>query len=357
MRRSSREAFGNIKPLPSGKFFVRYTHEGERHTLGTFDTEKKAIAALNLIWSDIQRGLWMDARKGEMTFGEVVNDVLDQSRSKLTPGTIRTHESLLRTILKPFMHMRLDQITEREVDLWWAKNADHPVNRRNGYYLLKKTMDKAVKYKYIRSTPCLVDEPGKDVAEARPDWSYDDFLRVLEALPEDIRTPVLVLFSGHLRIGELCGLNRRNYDAKTGILTVDHQASLMGGSSTTKTKTKNVKEVKLLTPGMDALAGYMEKNILFPTAPLFAGPKGTRLTRAWVRKAWVTACDEVGLSNFHLHDLRHVSLTLVGRSGASFKDVMARGGHQSPTSAMRYQHATRERDIEVASATDLLLAR
>jgi hypothetical protein len=54
------------------------------------------------------------------------------------------------------------------------------VNRRNAYFTLKKILDRAVKYSYIRSNPCKVDgKPGADVAQVRPTWTEEDLARVL----------------------------------------------------------------------------------------------------------------------------------------------------------------------------------
>jgi hypothetical protein len=43
-------------------------------------------------------------------------------------------------------------------------------------------------------------------------------------------------------------------------------------------------------------------------------------------------------------------LTLAAATGASLKDLMARGGHDDYRAAMRYQHASEDRDRIVADA-------
>ena len=54
-----------------------------------------------------------------------------------------------------------------------------------------------------------------------------------------------------------------------------------------------------------------------------------------------TAC---GMAHIHFHDLRHFSLTMAATSGATTKELMRRGGQSSPAAALRYQHATEERE-------------
>jgi integrase len=57
-------------------------------------------------------------------------------------------------------------------------------------------------------------------------------------------------------------------------------------------------------------------------------------------------------TGFRFHDLRHTANTIAAGTGASLKDLMYRMGHASPQAALRYQHATRERDQFIADAVD-----
>jgi integrase len=60
---------------------------------------------------------------------------------------------------------------------------------------------------------------------------------------------------------------------------------------------------------------------------------------------------------FTFHDLRHSGNTLAAASGASTRELMTRMGHSSMRAALLYQHATRERDREIADAIDQRLQR
>jgi hypothetical protein len=48
---------------------------------------------------------------------------------------------------------------------------------------------------------------------------------------------------------------------------------------------------------------------------------------------------------------------MTAAAGASTRELMYRFGHASPAAALRYQHATRERDVEVARLLDQLASR
>ena len=53
--------------------------------------------------------------------------------------------------------------------------------------------------------------------------------------------------------------------------------------------------------------------------------------------------------------LRHLAGTLAAATGASTKELMHRLGHASPRAALRYQHATAERDEAIADGIDRIL--
>lgn len=52
----------------------------------------------------------------------------------------------------------------------------------------------------------------------------------------------------------------------------------------------------------------------------------------------------------HMHDLRYSGLTYVAHSGVTTKELMRRGGHGSPTAALRYRHEADGRDRAIADA-------
>ena len=89
---------------------------------------------------------------------------------------------------------------------------------------------------------------------------------------------------------------------------------------------------------------------------VFIGPLGGRLRRKNFRKFWVRARDSVGLPGLHFHDLRHTGNTMAAAHGASLRELTERMGHPSSRAALFYQHATRERDEEIAAGMGKLLS-
>jgi len=62
------------------------------------------------------------------------------------------------------------------------------------------------------------------------------------------------------------------------------------------------------------------------------------------------------MEHLHFHDLRHTGNTLAAATGASTRELMARMGHASAEAALRYQHATRERDDAIAAGLGVMVA-
>lgn len=346
----SKAEFGTTDKLASGRWRARYRDEDGRQvsTGTTYASEKEARKALNTIQIDLERGQFFDERKGNILFKDHAADVAAM-RTDLSPGTIRNNASLLNKQLLPYFgSKRLRDITIRQVDQWWATVPTGAVNRRNGYFLLSNLMKRAVRYGYIQASPCQVEDAGKDVAERRPTFSEADFRAVVDRLPQDLHVVAWVLYGAHLRIGEVCGLNYSDY--KDGTLTVVRQYSDAGKRMIRKTKTQNHKTVALPPTARAALDAYVKEHPALPLTPLFPGPRSDRMNAAWLRGQWNKAREAVGLPEFHPHDVRHVGLTRVAQNGGSTREVMARGGHASVTAAMRYQHASQERDQALAAA-------
>lgn len=69
-----------------------------------------------------------------------------------------------------------------------------------------------------------------------------------------------------------------------------------------------------------------------------------------VQKHRASARLVIGRPELHLHDLRHTGNTWAAATGASTRELMVRMGHATPDAALRYQHATQERDRAIAAA-------
>jgi len=347
---------GNVRQLPSGKYQVRYRVEQQRLSGGTFDTRGDAERKLRTILGDLDRGTWIDDEKAKTLFRGFMARFMEHQATRVKPSTLRNNNSDLRVRLLPaFGTMEMRRIDAEAVDAWFD-SVPATVARRNTYFLLSKAMKAAMRWGYIASNPCVVEDAGKNMAKPRPVFEMHDVERVLEHADDITSTVVLVALSGHLRIGEVCGLSRGDFNAATGRLRIERQLSLVGPKRLAETKTGNQRGLILLKPGWDALEAWIAAHPMLPSAPLFTGPKGGRIDRARINVGWNEAKQEAGYPDFHFHDLKRAGLTFFARAtGATIKDLMKRGGHTSATTALMYQDSSDERDAELARLANLRL--
>jgi integrase len=97
-----------------------------------------------------------------------------------------------------------------------------------------------------------------------------------------------------------------------------------------------------------------------PEDLIFKVPKGaaTRRNNFQSISALGRMLAKAGLPlGFRFHDLRHTGNTLAASSGASTRELMHRMGPASTRAALIYQHATSERDQEIAAAIDAWIGR
>jgi len=355
----ARSSFGTVRKLPSGAFQARHlSPTGERITAGTFDTEKAARAALAAIQTDLARGLWHDERAGDISVSEFAEQWLEIRRPSLAPRTVEVYESSLkRWILPAFARMKVRDVSILDIDTWWERTGSRTgaVNRRNAYFVLRNIFRFAVRYGLVLVNPCQIENAGRDVSAPRPHLSIEDFARIVDAMPNALHAAVWLSFGAHLRLGELCGLNRGDADLSAGTLTVTRQSQVVrGGTVLRDTKTRQQRTVAILEPALSMLRAHIEKNPALPHAPLFCGERGFRISRGTITREWNAARERVGLPTAHFHDVRHTSLTLTA-SFATPRENMARGGHSTMQAAMRYQHATEQRDSIVAGQASAAL--
>ena len=85
-----------------------------------------------------------------------------------------------------------------------------------------------------------------------------------------------------------------------------------------------------------------------PDSLVFTSREGLPLRRTKFRPHWADACEKAEIVGLHFHDLRGSGATWAATAGATVRELMSRLGHATPAVALRYQHATVERDKAIA---------
>ncbi len=173
-------------------------------------------------------------------------------------------------------------------------------------------------------------------------------------MPARYRVALLLAAWCQLRQGELLALWRGDLDVLHGSVRVERAWVPPPVGRAIIGPPKSEKGNRTLAIPANVLPALRE-HLEFFTGPdtsdwLFPGKGTTPINPRTLERHWERARRVAGRPDLHLHDLRHSGLTWVAASGATLAELMRRGGHATPAAALRYQHASQDRDAVIAAA-------
>lgn len=358
---AGRRHFGSVRKRSSGRWQATYRHEGQRHSSGTFAAKADAYAYLSTVEADLRRGAWIDPRAGQVTVSTYANEWLER-RPDLSVRTRELYQYLLRNHIYPTLgHVTLAGLAPSKIRGWHAELAmRHASTASKAYRLLSTVMRTAVADGLVVTSPCKVSGAGTEHAAERPIATLAEVDALAKAMPERLQLVVLLATWCQLRRGEILGLRRRDVDVLHSVIRIEQSRTFTrDGNSLTKAPKTAAGRRTLSVPAnvMAAIVHHLEQ-FASPEADglLITSGDGSPLTANVLQRAWSKARLEILRSDLHIHDLRHTGLTLAAATGATTAELMHRAGHASATAALRYQHATHDRDRVLADALEALVS-
>ncbi|MBU1242993.1 site-specific integrase [Myxococcota bacterium] len=192
--------------------------------------------------------------------------------------------------------------------------------------------------------PSAKFDPPKRVESQRMIWfEPDEAKRALALLPEKFRPMFLISLGTGCRIGELCGLQFRDFDLKHGVLTIERQLSIYGKITSPKSnKSRTVPLTETTLRGLHMLPQGAPNDLLFPhlRAP-FA--KAVRALQVPLSKA-VT-----------VHAIRHTTATWMVLAGVGPAHVAKVLGHGTLAVTEKYYHLAPKHLVDGVGAVDAAL--
>ena len=367
--------FGNIRKLPSGRFQARYLGaDGKRRSAPmTFATKADASAWLAKTETQTIEGEWRAPELGRETFGTYGKRWLAH-RQDLRPRTRELYAALWRLWLEPaWADVPLAKMTAEGWRTWWVETtAAHPGSTQpaKAYRLARAMLNTAVDDGLLRVNPCRVKGAGREMAAERPVVMPDEVAKIAEAIDERYRLMVLLAAYCSMRFGELAGLRRSRVNPLHRSITIEEQAVELANGTVTFGPPKSeagrrvvhfpAELVPMIEHHLATFVGEDPSALLFvtPGQRLAGGRRapGVALRRTEFRLHWEAARSAVGMTGLHFHDLRGSGATWAATGGATVRELMARLGHATPTVALRYQHATLERDKAIADRLGALFS-
>jgi integrase len=352
-----RRRFGSIRALPSGRFQVRYPGPDGvvRPADDTFDTKTDAENWLTLKEAEILEGDWIDPDASEILISDYASTWIEE-RPGLRPKTIANYRGLLRRQIAPHLAtVTVGELTLARVRRWRKKLLDSgtsPITAAKAYRFLRAVMNTAVDDGLVKRNPCRVKGAGSEDSPERPVLSVSQVYALADAVGLRYRTLILLAAFSSLRWGELVALRPEDIDLDACTVRVTRQLNKPGaepvfGPPKSRAGRRVVVFASLIVPDLRKhLAALLDG------APLvFTGPEGTALVNSnFRRRVWLPALAAVGLSEIHIHDLRHTGNQFTADAGANTKELMARMGHDSPRAALIYLHSSDQRQRTLAEA-------
>lgn len=350
-----RSSFGQVRRLPSGRWHARYTQPGTEKFVNaphTFEAKIDAQAWLTTVRADLVRGAWLPA-DSTVSFGEYSETWLEHRTLK--PRTRAHYRRLLAQHLLPtFAEIPIRKITPTLVRQWHARTAlTTPTARAHAYMLLKTICATAVADDLLPANPCRIRGAGqaKRVSRTEP-ATLEELATIVEHVPQRYKLMILLAAWCAMRFGELTELRGRDVDTKRGVIKI-RRAVVWVDSVDEVGPPKSDAGVRdiAIPPHLLALVrehiiavGAGRDGLLFPAAR-----SDGHMRTATLAKVYYPAREAAGRPDLRFHDLRHTGAVLTAATGAILPEIMARLGHSTPGAAMRYQHAAKGRDVEIAA--------
>jgi integrase len=348
-----------VRKLPSGKFQASYLGPDgmRRYAPHTFDTKTDADRWLSGTETDIIRGDWVDPLLGKVKLREYGKRWIAERR--LGDRTVELYEGLFRRHVVPFLGDKyLGDVSTETVRTWrrtLLDNGRSATTTAKAYRLLRAIMNTALDDGRIKRNPCRIKGADKEQTPERPVATVGQVFALAEAVPARFRAFILAAAFTGLRWGELIALRRCDIDLDQGTVRVPRRLAqldsgqLVAGPTKSAAGFRTVALPEVIVPELRRhLRTYVQAG---SDALVFTGEKKAALRRGnWHRAVqWSKTAADIGLpAGFHFHDLRHTGNNLAAAAGASTRELMHRMGHGSVRASLIYQHATSERDREIA---------
>jgi len=372
MRRSSGE--GSIyQRQQDGRWVGALQIDGRRRTVYG-RTRGEVAEKLRAIQQQAQQAGHM-ADAGRLTVAEFLRQWLGQAEERLRPTTMADYRIMAEKHVIPRIgSVRLAKLDPLRLARFYAALAQDgmsPRRRQMVHGFLHKALGDAHRWHLLPNNPAAsVDVPKRERKELRL-WTAEQaslFLHAVLAGEGGQYGPLLgFLLASGCRIGEALGLVWRDVNFTNAMVRIERQITQVHGKpveGTPKTAA-GVRSLALPAWGIEMLrrqkaqvnewrlqSGHAHDwpGRVFPTRA------GTVPLQGNIRRALRELCQKLSLPVVRVHDLRHISLSLLAGAGVPLKDLQRRAGHATARMTLDvYLHALAEGDRRAADALQALV--
>jgi len=349
----------------NGRYRARYQASDGKWRSNTFDRRIDAQRWLTNELAKLDRGDWIDPQAGKVLFEEVAERWL-AGRVTLRRSTQARDRSYLNSSVLPHLGNRpIGSVQPSDLEAWIADliaEGKAPATVQKAWQIASGVFRLAVRDRLIALSPAHDVRLPKIEHKEPSVLTVDEVMRLAAAIDPRYRALVLVGAFGGLRIGELAGLQFRDFDPDRDMIRVRRTVSDVRGEiiiGPPKTA-KSIRNVVLPHSISEQLVEHIAKlNEPEPEAWIFPAPEGGPIRRtAWMRRVWKPALTGANLNhNLGTHTLRRSQVALLIAQGEHPKVIADRLGHTSVRTVLDvYGHLYEGADIEAATRLESQIA-
>ncbi|OCI32710.1 putative prophage phiRv2 integrase [Oerskovia enterophila] len=349
---------------------MRYAVPGSRPNLSvnapaTFSTKRAATAWLARARTEILDGaLRPGSLASRVALAEYAEEWVTNRRSArggpLRPSTAATYRHYLRKQIGPTLGALTLEVTPAVIRAWNAAlPSGTPTINARAYALLKSICSSAVEEGLMPSQPCAIRGGAQTRAKTPVVTATPaQVIELADAVPEHLRLAILLGAWCQVRAGEVLELRRGDVTEET--VRVDRGVTFPpGGPVVGPPKTgAGVRTIAVPPHRAQAVRDHLKQWVNSPDDalpfPRHPGETSHLHLSTFAHEVNVAVKRTSLPETFRFHHLRHTGFTLAAQSGATVAELQARAGHSTPHMALKYQHASSERDQSLAATLSRL---
>ncbi|MBI2952890.1 MAG: site-specific integrase [Chloroflexi bacterium] len=363
---------GSITQRKDGRWQGALQVEGIRKT-AYGKTRSEVAQKLRKLGEQARRGGGFPA-SSRLTLGDYLDDWFNQAKPRLRPSTADRYDCVIRLHIVPALgKVHLAKLTSLRLATTYA--VLHKTTGKRTvqicHRVLHKALSDAAKWGMVANNVAeLVDTP-KAEPKTPSLWTQEQITGFLKAMlnGEGKNHGYLLgfLLASGCRMGEAFGLCNQDVNWETGAIRIERQITYVHNKPVeSKPKTAaGVRSITLPLWGMEALRRQKGRVAAWKLKAganwkggerIFVTEAGTTPTPSNVRRGLWWLCGHLGLPTIRIHDLRHISLSLLAMSGVPVKVAQQRAGHSTAAVTLNiYQHVLGDGDRLAVEALEGVL--
>lgn len=303
---------------------------------------------------------------GRRTVGDLVVTWLELAESSMRPKTLADYRWLCQKYILPALGpVRLARLEPVQVERLLAgiQARGHVRMAQRVRAMLHRACGLAVRWRWLSENPIERVQPVRYCPGTRALWSSEQVAAFLRAILDGQGGrygPLLgFLLASGCRVGEALGLRWSDVDFEAGTVRIERQVTELRSrpiEGLPKTLA-GLRTVALPAWGLALLRRrWLQALVEGQAGRVFCTERGTVPLQGNVRRALTGLCAKLGLPRVRVHDLRHISLSLLAMAGVPLKAAQARAGHSTSRMTLDvYQHVLGDEGRAAAQAPERAL--